>query len=271
MSGFSLQLCYVFKSEIWTALLENKLNRSGREHEKISSPHFDNILKPTPDAEIPQKDKEKYQEEFEHFQQELDKKKEEFQKEHPDVQGQPGKLFLCGGFLLGGMFVGVVCAFSFFLFFGVCVSVVVEENICFPGYLELGPDTLTGLTRLLLMLFTLFKGLWLFVCKVFSEIWSHFCHAWIENKANEWKWDGNDENLYGTAEGRGGRASLCEVMIKEVWPSWLFGSVFERPSFWSFWTFMTNFFHLVLWMVIKDGLVGMLEHVPAWKSFWMLA
>ncbi|NXT62170.1 LMAN1 protein, partial [Chaetops frenatus] len=48
---------------------------------------------PTPDAEIPQKDKEKYQEEFEHFQQELDKKKEEFQREHPDVQGQPGKLF----------------------------------------------------------------------------------------------------------------------------------------------------------------------------------
>ncbi|NXX34872.1 LMAN1 protein, partial [Nicator chloris] len=47
---------------------------------------------PTPDAEIPQKDKEKYQEEFEHFQQELDKKKEEFQREHPDVQGQPGKL-----------------------------------------------------------------------------------------------------------------------------------------------------------------------------------
>lgn len=56
-----------------------------------SPPPFDNVLKPTPDAEIPQKDKEKYQEEFEHFQQELDKKKEEFQKEHPDVQGQPGK------------------------------------------------------------------------------------------------------------------------------------------------------------------------------------
>nr|XP_030114504.1 protein ERGIC-53 isoform X4 [Taeniopygia guttata] len=44
---------------------------------------------PTPDAEIPQKDKDKYREEFEHFQQELDKKKEEFQREHPDVQGQP--------------------------------------------------------------------------------------------------------------------------------------------------------------------------------------
>uniref|UniRef100_A0A8C3UUX2 Lectin, mannose binding 1 n=1 Tax=Catharus ustulatus TaxID=91951 RepID=A0A8C3UUX2_CATUS len=61
------------------------------EHEKnltcaLSS---NNVLKPTPDAEIPQKDKEKYQEEFEHFQQELDKKKEEFQREHPDVQGQP--------------------------------------------------------------------------------------------------------------------------------------------------------------------------------------
>lgn len=88
-------MCYIFKSEIWTALLENKLYRSGGEHEKISPPPppFDNVLKPTADAEIPQKDKEKYQEEFEHFQQELDKKKEEFQKEHPDVQGQPGKLF----------------------------------------------------------------------------------------------------------------------------------------------------------------------------------
>lgn len=69
--------------------------KSGGEHEKnltcaLSS---NNVLKPTPDAEIPQKDKEKYQEQFEHFQQELDKKKEEFQREHPDVQGQPGKLF----------------------------------------------------------------------------------------------------------------------------------------------------------------------------------
>lgn len=69
--------------------------KSGGEHEKnltraLSS---NNVLKPTPDTEIPQKDKEKYQEEFEHFQQELDKKKEEFQREHPDVQGQPGKLF----------------------------------------------------------------------------------------------------------------------------------------------------------------------------------
>lgn len=78
-------------------MLENKLYRSGGEHGKkknLSLPPpspFDNVLKPTPDAEIPQKDKEKYQEEFEHFQQELDKKKEEFQKEHPDVQGQPGK------------------------------------------------------------------------------------------------------------------------------------------------------------------------------------
>lgn len=83
---------------------------------KKSLPPFD-VLKPIPDAEIPQKDKEKYQEEFEHFQQELDKKKEEFQKEHPDVQGQPGKLFLCGGFLRGwcvfdGVWVCVFCVVS---------------------------------------------------------------------------------------------------------------------------------------------------------------
>lgn len=69
--------------------------KSGGEHEKNLTRALpsDNVLKPTPDTEIPQKDKEKYQEEFEHFQQELDKKKEEFQREHPDVQGQPGKLF----------------------------------------------------------------------------------------------------------------------------------------------------------------------------------
>lgn len=75
----------------------------------LLSSYFGNVLKPTSDAEIPEKDKEKYQEEFEHFQQELDKKKEEFQKEHPDVQGQPGKLFeqlfSCQGkCLLPGMF-----------------------------------------------------------------------------------------------------------------------------------------------------------------------
>lgn len=69
--------------------------KSGGEHEKNLTRTLPsiNVLKPTPDSEIPQKDKEKYQEEFEHFQQELDKKKEEFQREHPDVQGQPGKLF----------------------------------------------------------------------------------------------------------------------------------------------------------------------------------
>lgn len=78
---------------------------------KKSLPPFD-VLKPTPDAEIPQKDKEKYQEEFEHFQQELDKKKEEFQKEHPDVQGQPGKLSLCGGFLRGWCVFGGAWVFS---------------------------------------------------------------------------------------------------------------------------------------------------------------
>lgn len=73
-------------------LLDSVSYRSGRKS-SLFPLTFDNVLKPTPDAEIPQKDKEKYQEEFEHFQQELDKKKEEFQKEHPDVQGQPGKLF----------------------------------------------------------------------------------------------------------------------------------------------------------------------------------
>lgn len=47
---------------------------------------------------------------------------------------------------------------------------VVKEKICFPGCPELGPDTLIDLTKLLLMLFTSFKDLLSFVCKVFSEI-----------------------------------------------------------------------------------------------------
>jgi len=33
---------------------------------------------------------------------------------------------------------------------------VVKENLCFPAYSQLGPDTLTDVSKLLLMLFTLF-------------------------------------------------------------------------------------------------------------------
>lgn len=113
--------------------------KHGGEHEKNLTHALpsNNVLKPTPDAEIPQKDKEKYQEEFEHFQQELDKKKEEFQREHPDVQGQPGKLFE-----------------QFFSCPGKCLfSRMIRTR-----------DTPADLAKLPLMLLTLFKNLY---CKVF--------------------------------------------------------------------------------------------------------
>lgn len=47
---------------------------------------------------------------------------------------------------------------------------VVKDNVCFPGYSELGIGTLTDLTKPLLLIFALFKNLWSVVCKVFSEI-----------------------------------------------------------------------------------------------------
>lgn len=68
------------------------------------------LKKPTLEKDISEKEKEKYQEEFEHFQQELDKKKEEFQKDHPDLQGQPGKLWL--GRLCRDTWVCTVCLIS---------------------------------------------------------------------------------------------------------------------------------------------------------------
>lgn len=75
-------------------------------------------------------------------------------------------------------------------------------------------------------------------------------------------------------EGREGHASFCKVIIKEAC---IFGYL-KGHLFGLFLHIHNKHFypphspaHLVLWVVIKDGLVDMLEHVLTWKSFIMLA